>query len=693
MRTETLRYVSAVCVVLGAVTLPICAQAQPTMPTFEPTPVQLLPDLIQHIEAVRAGGDDAGDPAFRGAPIDEHALHWAIRRLIREGEGPTVPIPFDGEGDGQGQPMPQAISNYGGDINILHKDVDLEVDVDTGEARSVARVVGVVTGTEPQAALRFIMPSWDLLSVTGPEGEPLPYEEIGSVLEIGREDGEWLEGDSFDITVEVEGAFECNNSFPRACTFGSNLNYVTYARFHPGNPQQRDAWTANFSVTTNSPWRVAATGEPLDPVELEDGRTRYSFILHEETFWLSFGAARYEVFTDATQEPPINLYIRETYADNADNLLVLGRSIIDTFVRYYADFPYKNLDMVEFNDNFGGGYGPQATIFMVSYVFGINPSGGNGSGYLVQLMSHEIAHQWWGNFVTPKEEGNVVLSEGLAEFSSASFYREYYESAGNFIDNAMTYLYTVDPSFDVPISSTNLQASDNYFTLAYDKASAVFNMLRLELGDDAYFAGMQLYSDTYAYGGANLEEYFAVMESVSGQNLDAFYEQWILDDGYPRHELTATQWANHDGTWSLELVIEQTGKRLYELGLPVRFDFAVDAIKGVQSEFRTIRIDEEVTRVTFTFDHPIKRTRVDPDKAIIQLHSVGQAADVNLDGESDGIDLLDMAIRVGRDIVVPWGGGSFYANPGYERSMDLNSDGKIDESDVELMLLAPQTTE
>jgi aminopeptidase N len=69
---------------------------------------------------------------------------------------------------------------------------------------------------------------------------------------------------------------------------------------------------------------------------------------------------------------------------------------------------------------------------------------------------------------------------------------------------------------------------------SYDKAGWVLHMLRNQVGDDAFWKGIRKYYNTYQYRNAETSDFKVIMEEVSGQDLDPFFEQWLFRAGPPR---------------------------------------------------------------------------------------------------------------------------------------------------------------
>ncbi|WP_273568574.1 M1 family aminopeptidase [Maribacter halichondriae] len=147
------------------------------------------------------------------------------------------------------------------------------------------------------------------------------------------------------------------------------------------------------------------------------------------------------------------------------------------------------------------------------------------------LISHELAHQWWGNMITCEDWNHFWLNEGLATFMSAAFnehkfgkhkyesdidsYRKVYESVKNKgKDKSLV--------FDDWLNPTREDRNLVYFKGAY-----VIHLLRMELGEKDFWGGIKFYSQEYFGKSVNTLYFQKAMEESTGRDLSAFFNKWI----------------------------------------------------------------------------------------------------------------------------------------------------------------------
>jgi aminopeptidase N len=146
-------------------------------------------------------------------------------------------------------------------------------------------------------------------------------------------------------------------------------------------------------------------------------------------------------------------------------------------------------------------------------------------------VMHELGHQWFGNSVSPSDWQDIWLNEGWAtylewlwaEYQGAATMEAQFSEALAYLDaNNRWALNIADPGRD------NLFAGQVYL-----RGAAALHALRAEIGDTAFFAGSRLWLSSYNDSTATTEDFEAVMEQASGQQLDAFFDDWLRGDVNP----------------------------------------------------------------------------------------------------------------------------------------------------------------
>ena len=224
------------------------------------------------------------------------------------------------------------------------------------------------------------------------------------------------------------------------------------------------------------------------------------------------------------------------------------------------------------------------------------------------IVAHELAHQWWGDKVTCRDFHEIWLNEGFATFGEAVWAESQGGIAAYHGDLRLNKFYGPG-SVWVPDDQNSSRIFDSY--LSYDKGSWVLHMLRRVLGESVFWAALQQYGTTYAYGTATTPNFRDVCEAVSGRDLDKFFQQWIYGERYPVYKVDWTA-APAGGGYDVTMTLQQ--RQTWQLfTMPV--DVRIQTTAGTQD----FVVPDSLASQTFVLHvnaAPLSLT-IDPDDWIL----------------------------------------------------------------------------
>ncbi len=178
------------------------------------------------------------------------------------------------------------------------------------------------------------------------------------------------------------------------------------------------------------------------------------------------------------------------------------------------------------------------------------------------LQSHELAHQWFGDFVTCRDWGQIWLNESFATYFQALWDEELkgkdYFLYSDVRTNQQTTLNTWNQGNRRPIVTKYYANKDAMFdNYAYPGGGSVLHMLRKQLGDELFFKSLNRYLTENAHQPVSTEELRIAIEEATGQSMDWFFDEWLYKMGHPIFEVTK----NYDAAnKKLTLNVKQTQK-------------------------------------------------------------------------------------------------------------------------------------
>ena len=259
---------------------------------------------------------------------------------------------------------------------------------------------------------------------------------------------------------------------------------------------------------------------------------------------------------------PLSYYVPLSERDLALKGFSPGGPVVDYFTNTVAPYPYEKLALIVGATRFGGMENSSAIVFTSNLfsratapAIGMSRKFGVPSNNL-NVIAHEIAHQWFGDSVTESTWSDLWLSEGFATYFAALFVQRF-EGEDAFrasMNNASLAVFAYEKKKLVPIFD---RETENLMELLnannYQKGAWVLHMLRSQLGDDTFFRGIRDYYTTHKNATASSEDLRAALEKASGKNLRSFFARWVYDSGHPQYEL-AWYWL---GRREVRLVLTQ----------------------------------------------------------------------------------------------------------------------------------------
>ena len=212
--------------------------------------------------------------------------------------------------------------------------------------------------------------------------------------------------------------------------------------------------------------------------------------------------------------------------------LALAKEILAYHINYIGPYPYKKLANVQSKTRFGGMENAGAIFYGETTITGYRQE--------EDLMSHEIVHQWFGDHATEKSFAHLWLSEGFATYLTHVFIESKYGTDS--LNQEMQSDREIVIDFVKQTLRPVVDSTSNYLSLlnanSYKKGSWVLHMLRRELGDSIFKKSVRQYYAAYAGKNADTKDLQKVFESVSGKNLEKFFQQWLHSRVNPSLKLT-----------------------------------------------------------------------------------------------------------------------------------------------------------
>jgi aminopeptidase N len=310
---------------------------------------------------------------------------------------------------------------------------------------------------------------------------------------------------------------------------------------------------------------------------------------------------------------PQSVYTAPEQRDFVPGPFARAGEIVQFFSNLIGPFPYEKLAHVQSSTRFGG-MENASEIFYADGLF-------RRHTLTDETIAHETAHQWFGDAVTERDWPHLWLSEGFATYFAALWERAARGDSAFRARLASMRDAVITDSLSVPVRPVIDTAQQNLLALldrnSYEKGGFVLHMLKLHVGERAFFDGIRQYYARHRHATATTDDLRVEMERSSKQQLGWFFDQWLRRPGFP--EVTAT-WS-YDSTAHLVSVALSQSNRFGTFQFPL----TVAVVDSTGAEHRaSTRFSLEYSSPQLRIPSPTAPARIvlDPDVDLLASFKV-----------------------------------------------------------------------
>ncbi len=365
--------------------------------------------------------------------------------------------------------------------------------------------------------------------------------------------------------------------------------------------------------------RLGSTGSLADSVISGDSLF-YHWVNHDpvSTYLITLSSKNIflvsELYWHKTANPSDSIPVK-IYYKSGENITMIRNMIVpltNYFSLKFGDYPFEKIGFATLNGAFPwGGMENQTMVNLMP------------NGYAQEnIIAHEHSHQWFGDMITCGTWADIWLNEGFGTFCEA-LWMENTNGYAAYL-NKMTGLAGVylsqNPGWPVynPLWALHTPSSNFLYNTAicYNKGACVLHQLRCVLGDEVFFDVMHTYaSDTnFRFKNAITENFIAIANQVSGQDLQWFFDEWIYEPNHPVYNNHYEFIDEGSGNWIVKFLIEQIQPNTVFFTMPVElligFADGPDTLVQVNNN-----LNNQVFE--FSFQHKPLTVAFDPNRKIL----------------------------------------------------------------------------
>ncbi|WNH08510.1 M1 family aminopeptidase [Thalassobellus suaedae] len=372
--------------------------------------------------------------------------------------------------------------------------------------------------------------------------------------------------------------------------------YITTPRFNPSNEE------------------YVAVSNGLEQSQVINGINKTTHFKHRyaiPAYLIAIAVTNYEVYSHTVDNSgnPFDIvnYVYPENLSSAQASTPITVDIMNLYSNLFEEYPFANEKYGHAQFGWGGGMEHTTVSFMGS--FGRD------------LIAHELAHQWFGDKITCGSWKDIWLNEGFATYLSGLTI-ENLDGGTSFKSWKAQLISSITsiPNGTVYLTDTDTTNVNRIFSsrLTYNKGAMVLHMLRKKIGDNNFFQGIKNYLSNvnYAYSYAKTEDFIPIMEAASGENLTAFFNNWLYKEGYPSYTI---EW-NQPSVNQVHIQISQTQSdpsvSYFEAPVPLRLIGALGETLDITLN-NTVNQEDFFNSVNFT----VASIQFDPEADLISKNN------------------------------------------------------------------------
>lgn len=375
-----------------------------------------------------------------------------------------------------------------------------------------------------------------------------------------------------------------SNYFPQPISHSEDPNWLTCEMF----------------MTVSDSQTVVCPGKLVDVQENAGRRTYHWKLDNPPLTFLSVSSARYVQKNHNYEGLMISTYLYPEDEGCADSLVIRLGPALSYYQKQYGRYPFEELRIVETNRR--GGYGPPGMI-LVNQAYVRMPAEDVFGRFMRDfVLSHELAHHWWGGKVAHRfsGQGEQFLTEALAQYSALRYTQKNIDVSRpigsiTLIDIPKIGLRVAADvgvfEFDylarqkrveyTPVSEINI-GDPNYVWAAYYKGAYFLRGLETHLGDSVMTEGLRDYGNRHQFKTAELRDLRESLENVSRKDLRSYFDDWLFTTkrlDYSIGDLESRK--GNDNRYRTTITVSNKG----ELNLPLKVVARTTSRQDIAMEF------------------------------------------------------------------------------------------------------------
>jgi aminopeptidase N len=308
-------------------------------------------------------------------------------------------------------------------------------------------------------------------------------------------------------------------------------------------PNQR--MTQEIALTVEDQFKTLSNGLLIGSKKNADGSRTDTWrqSLPAAPYLTMLAVGDFAVVSDTWRGKAVDYYVEPKYKNTAKAVFGRTPEMLDFYSKKLGvDFPWEKYAQIAVRDYVSGamenttatvhGAAIQATrreLLDVNYETSES------------IITHELFHHWFGDYVTCESWSNLPLNESFADYSQYLWAEHKYgaDAAGLVQQQGLArYIEEAESKREPLIRTHYVNREDMFDRHSYDKGGRVLHMLRKYVGDDAFFTALNRYLTQNKLSAVEISKLRTAFEETTGEDLQWFFDQWFMQRGHPELKIS-----------------------------------------------------------------------------------------------------------------------------------------------------------
>ena len=267
------------------------------------------------------------------------------------------------------------------------------------------------------------------------------------------------------------------------------------------------------------------------------------------SYLVAMAIGDFQCLEGSADRVPIRICATPDKRDLGRIALESAEQILSYLDRYHTiKYPFGKLDVVAVPDFAAGAMENAAAIFFRETDLLADSATASLSTRktIVSILSHEMAHMWFGDLVTMQWWDDLWLNEGFATWMAPrpakALRPEWHMEVSEALENQTALsLDSLKATHPIHVTvSTPAEIEAVFDRISYEKAAAVLRMVESYVGEDTFRKGVNAYLEKHAYANATSQDFFSALTAASGKPVDRVMSTFVLQPGVPQVSVTAS---------------------------------------------------------------------------------------------------------------------------------------------------------